>query len=98
MWTASGLCAHPPCCLPVACSVRATRARTLAPSCSRTLAHSHSRSLAHSVTLSLSVTREGPPSQRSPVPCARSVLGLAWYRRRRGLVVLLVFVVPLCHA
>eukprot|EP00964_Phaeocystis_antarctica_P005908 scaffold3222_cov68-Phaeocystis_antarctica.AAC.1 len=48
MWTASGLCAHPPCCLPVAYSVRATRARTLAHSHSRTLAHTHSRSLAHS--------------------------------------------------
>ena len=101
MWTASGLCAHPPCCLPVAYSVRAARSRTLAHSRSRTLAHTHSRyslSLSRTLTLSLSVTCEGPLAQLSPVSCARSVLGLAWYRRRRGSVVLLVFVVPSCHA
>ena len=101
MWTASGLCAHPPCCLPVAYSVRAARSRTLAHSRSRTLAHTHSRyslSLSRTLTLSLSVTCEGPLAQLSPVSCALSVLGLAWYRRRRGSVVLLVFVVPSCHA
>jgi len=101
MWTASGLCAHPPCCLPVAYSVRAARSRTLAHSRSRTLAHTHSRyslSLSRTFTLSLSVTCEGPLAQLSPVSCALSVLGLAWYRRRRGSVVLLVFVVPSCHA
>ena len=101
MWTASGLCAHPPCRLPVAYSVRAARSRTLAHSRSRTLAHTHSRyslSLSRTLTLSLSVTCEGPLAQLSPVSCALSVLGLAWYRRRRGSVVLLVFVVPSCHA
>ena len=101
MWTASGLCAHPPCCLPVAYSVRAARSRTLAHSRSRTLAHTHSRyslSLSRTLTLSLSVTCEGPLAQLSPVSCARSVLGLVWYRRRRGPVVLLVFAVSSCHA
>ena len=101
MWTASGLCAHPPCCLAVAYSVRAARSRTLAHSRSRTLAHTHSRyslSLTRTLTLSLSVTCEGPLAQLSPVSCARSVLGLAWYSRRRGSVVLLVFVVPSFHA
>eukprot|EP00964_Phaeocystis_antarctica_P050243 scaffold29142_cov54-Phaeocystis_antarctica.AAC.1 len=101
MWTASGLCAHPPCCFPVAYSVRAARSRTLAHSRSRTLAHTHSRyslSLSRTLTLSLSVTCEGPLAQLSPVSCALSVLGPAWYRRRRGSVVLLVFVVTSCHA
>ena len=65
MWTASGLCAHPPCCLPVAYSVRAARSRTLAHSRSRTLAHTHSRSLAHSHSPCPSLAKALSPSCRS---------------------------------
>ena len=89
---------RPPALLPprrVFCSrCTCSHTRTLSLSHTRT----HSLSLTRTLTLSLSVTCEGPLAQLSPVSCARSVLGLAWYRRRRGSVVLLVFVVPLCHA
>ena len=48
--------------------------------------------------LASSVSCVGPLAQRSPVSCARSVLGLVSYRRRCGPVVLLVCAVSSCHA